>query len=153
MRFLELKIPPPLVGLLCALAMWGLARLSPAWPAPAGVREFATACLVAAGLLVDLLGLLGFRAQRTTINPLAPQRSTSLVTGGIYRLTRNPMYLGMAALLLAWATWLWTPAALLGPLVFILYITRFQIQPEERMLQRLFGDAYVEYASRVRRWL
>lgn len=153
MRFLELKIPPPLVGLLCALAMWWLARLAPGGAAAPFVRELATALLVAAGLAFDLLGLLGFRAQRTTISPLSPQRSSALVTGGVYRVTRNPMYVGMAALLLAWAAWLWTPLALLGPLAFVLYITRFQIQPEERMLQRLFGEAYTHYTRRVRRWL
>ncbi|ODU10711.1 MAG: protein-S-isoprenylcysteine methyltransferase [Rubrivivax sp. SCN 71-131] len=153
MDFLELKIPPPLVGALCALAMWGLAGLAPGWPDAPTLRALAAGALLAAGLAIDLLGLLGFRAQRTTINPLAPQRSSALVTGGIYRLTRNPMYLGMGALLLAWAVWLWAPLALLGPPAFVLYITRFQIRPEERVLQRLFGDAYTHYTRRVRRWL
>jgi len=72
---------------------------------------------------------------------------------GIYRFTRNPMYVGLALVLLGWAALLSSPWALLGPLVFVLYINRFQIAPEERVLSAKFGAAYTEYIARVRRWL
>ncbi len=105
------------------------------------------------GVACDLLGVLAFRASRTTVNPLKPERASALVTGGIYRVTRNPMYLGMTLLLLAWAIQLSALLPFLGPVVFVAYITRFQIEPEERTLRRVFGDGYTAYARQVRRWL
>ncbi len=153
MATLEHKIPPPLIGALVAGAMWWMSSLGGLPEVPTAVRYAVTALLIATGLTVDVLGLLAFRASRTTINPLRPERASALVTGGVYRITRNPMYVGMALLLLAWAVYLWAPWPLVGPVAFILYITRFQIRPEERALQRLFGDEFAVYAARVRRWL
>lgn len=153
MRFLELKIPPPLVGLLCALAMWGLARLAPGGAAAPFVRVLATALLVAAGLAFDLLGLLGFRAQRTTISPLSPQRSSALVTGGVYRVTRNPMYVGMAGLLVAHAAARGQWAALIPVAGFVAYIDRFQVAAEQNALRAKFGEDYAAYVHDVPRWL
>lgn len=117
------------------------------------VRHGVTAVLVATGLGFDVLGLLAFRAAHTTVNPLHPEKASALVSTGVYRITRNPMYVGMLCLLLAWAAFLAHPAALLGPLLFVLYITRFQIIPEERILQARFGEPYVEYMKQVRRWI
>jgi protein-S-isoprenylcysteine O-methyltransferase Ste14 len=150
---LELRVPPPVVGLLVAAAMWGLAPwgLPMAWPP--GLRMGAAVVLVALGLVLDMSGLVAFVRRHTTINPLRPANSSALVTGGVYRFTRNPMYLGMACLLSAWAVWLGSLAGFAGPLVFVLYITRFQIRPEERILGGLFGPAYTDYCARVRRWI
>lgn len=153
MNPLELKIPPPIAGLLVGLAMWALSLVGPSFGLLPGWRIAVVALLVLAGLVVDLLGLLAFLGARTTVNPLRPERSSALVTGGIYRITRNPMYLGMALLLTAWAVHLGALAAWAGPVAFVLYITRFQIQPEERVLTELFGDDYRAWCARVRRWL
>ena len=150
---LELRIPPPVVGLLLASAVGAWAwpgHVAPAWD---GLRGGLTGLLLAAGLACDVAGLLAFRAARTTVNPMAPQRSSALVTGGVYRLTRNPMYVGMVLLLSAWGVWLGTPVAVLAPVGFVAYITRFQILPEERVLADRFGRDYADYAARVRRWL
>jgi protein-S-isoprenylcysteine O-methyltransferase Ste14 len=153
MAWLERRIPPPLVGGLVAAAMWGIAETGPQFDYPASLRHAAVGLLAVAGAAFDLLGLLAFRALRTTINPLRPERSTALAVRGVYRVTRNPMYLGMAFLLLAWAVYLAALLPLAGPAVFVLYITRFQILPEERVLRGLFGESYAAYAARVRRWL
>jgi protein-S-isoprenylcysteine O-methyltransferase Ste14 len=151
--FLEHRIPPPLVGLLCAGAMGYAAAHTPSIDAPRlGLLAVALA-LGACGAAVMLAGVLSFRRARTTINPLMPDTATALVTSGIYRYTRNPMYLGMLLLLLAWAVYLSSPAALLGVVAFWLYIGRFQIRPEERALTALFGSAFTDYMGRVRRWL
>ncbi len=150
---LELKLPPPLVALLLGLLAWWLAPLGPAmhWP-PAGRLGLAGG-LALAGLSLDLSGVLSFVRRHTTISPLSPRKSTALVTHGVYRFTRNPMYLGMACLLSAWAVWLSALLPWLAPVLFVLYITRFQIRPEERVLTRLFGASYTDYTRRVRRWL
>jgi len=154
LRFLELRVPPPLVGIVIAGAMWLMpASRSPLLPLPASVRLSAAVILAVAGVATALSGVVSFRRARTTVNPLTPETSTALVSTGIYRITRNPMYLGMLAVLLAWAIYLSSAWALLGPLAFALYITRFQIIPEERALQSLFGAAFIEYTHRIRRWL
>jgi protein-S-isoprenylcysteine O-methyltransferase Ste14 len=153
MRWLELKIPPPVVALLLGTAMWWLAPLGPATPWPEAMRIGLAVPLALLGLSLDFSGLVAFVRRHTTINPLSPRKSTALVTSGVYRWTRNPMYLGLACLLTAWAVWLgaWFPFA--GPVLFVLYITRFQIRPEERVLSQLFGSAYTDYTRRVRRWI
>lgn len=132
------------------------------WAAADAGLEFALApqtkyvivvLLIAAGATFDFLGLIAFHKSRTTINPLRPERTSALVTGGIYRITRNPMYVGMTLFLLAWAVYLSALLPFAGVPVFMWYITRFQIQPEERVLQGIFGDEFLNYAARVRRWL
>ena len=152
MKALELRIPPPVVGLLVAAAMWGIAR---ALPAVLAVRDpaFAAAVVALIGLAFDLAGIVSFYRAKTTINPLRPHKTSSLVSTGVYRVTRNPMYVGLLFLLIAWAIYLSSAWALLGPLAFVLYMNRFQIGPEEKVLGVLFGDEYEEYRRKVRRWL
>jgi len=176
MTSLEHKIPPPVVGALVAGAMWWMSSSGTLPAVPTGFRYAAVALLVIAGLTIDVLGLLAFRASRTTINPLKPERASALVTGGVYRLTRNPMYVGMEHCgpsigdlagdggghpttfgqrleALHFFDIGLAPWPFVGPVIFILYITRFQIRPEERVLQRIFGDEFARYVARVRRWL
>jgi protein-S-isoprenylcysteine O-methyltransferase Ste14 len=157
MSKLELKIPPPVVAAFTAGAMWIAARWIGLSGLFAGVppdwRIGAALFIALIGLGFDLTGVLGFIRAKTTVNPLKPERSAALVTGGIYRITRNPMYVGMALILLAWAIYLGSGTALVGPLAFALYITRFQIQPEERVLAGRFGSEFESYCARVRRWL
>lgn len=152
MRWLEHKIPPPLVGLLLAL---GMVALSPDWHwrDVGALRAALAALLLLAGAALDLLGLLAFRRVRTTVNPLRPARATQLVATGVYRFSRNPMYLGMALLLSGGALLLGTLAGALGPVLFVAYITRFQILPEERVMAAKFGDEFTRFCTQVRRWL
>lgn len=149
-RYLETRIPPPIVAALTGAAMWGLSTGSPTLPA--SVRIVAALAIASVGGLVAMGAGIGFRQAKTTVNPLKPQAASSLVTTGIYRHTRNPMYLGLLLLVVAWAVLLSSPAALLGPIAFVAYIGRFQIVPEERVLSALFGTEYAAYQSRVRRW-
>jgi protein-S-isoprenylcysteine O-methyltransferase Ste14 len=97
--------------------------------------------------------VVAFRRAGTTVNPMKPESSSSLVVSGIYAFTRNPMYLGFLFALLAWAIYLSHPAAFLVLPLFVWYMNRFQIEPEERALASLFGEAFTTYAARVRRWL
>lgn len=152
MQWLEHKIPPPVVGLLCALGMWA-ANPVPEWAATGPLRWALALGLVAVGLGFDLLGLLAFRRAQTTVNPLHPDKASALVASGIYRITRNPMYAGMALLLSGGAVLLGTVGAWLGPLAFVAFITRFQILPEERFMAAKFGDDYTRFCQQVRRWL
>ena len=156
MSVLELKIPPPLVAAAVAGGMYAAASLLPqvlALELPQGTRLGVALALAGAGACFDVAGLVAFRKARTTVNPLTPSKSAAVVTTGVYRLTRNPMYLGLALILLGLAVYLASVWALLGPLVFAAYITRFQIVPEERVLTARFGAAFSTYCARVRRWL
>jgi protein-S-isoprenylcysteine O-methyltransferase Ste14 len=150
---LEHRVPPPVVGLSIAVAMWLLRDVPPVFVVAAWLRESLALVLLAAGVAFDAAGLLAFLRRRTTINPLRPQNASALVTAGVYRFTRNPMYVGMALMLTAWAVHLSALWPFLGPVAFILYMNRFQIAPEERVLRQLFGEAWAAYAARVRRWL
>jgi len=153
MQALELKIPPPVVALLIAAAMWGISLTSPSIEVPAFIRIVAAVTIALAGGGVSLSGVISFRRARTTVNPMKPETTSSLVTAGIYRFTRNPMYVGLLFVLVAWAVFLSSAWALVGPMVFMLYTNRFQIIPEERALAALFGAEFDAYTARVRRWL
>ena len=153
MRSLELRIPPPVVGLLVAAGMWAGAHLPPLLRLPELARLLVAVALGATGIAIALGGVVSFRRAKTTVNPLKPETSAALVSTGVYSFTRNPMYLGMVLVLFAWAVYLSSIWSLVGPVLFALYITRFQIVPEERALDRLFGATFAEYKKRVRRWL
>lgn len=153
MRWLELKVPPVLLFGAVAAAMYGLARALSAWTVALPGRAVAAVALAAAGLAIGLAGVAAFRRNRTTVNPHTPDRSSSVVTEGVYRWTRNPMYLGLLCGLLAWAIYLANPSAVLGLPAFVAWMNRFQIGPEERVLAVKFGPAYASYRDRVRRWL
>lgn len=109
--------------------------------------------LAGSGAAFCLAGVAAFRQARTTVNPTTPATSSALVVSGIYRWTRNPMYLGFALLLLAFAVWLSKLSALLLVPVFMGYLQRFQIRPEEQALRARFGASFDAYCQRVRRWL
>ena len=153
MDALELKVPPPVVALVVALAMWAVSRSTFALEVDVALRIILAVVIALAGLASGAAGIAAFRRARTTLDPMKPQAASSLVTGGIYRVTRNPMYLGVLLVLVGWAVFLCAPWAFLGPLLFVAYMNRFQIGPEERALMARFGSGYAEYMSTVRRWL
>jgi protein-S-isoprenylcysteine O-methyltransferase Ste14 len=130
--------------------MWLTAQVTVPLTRPYPGRVWLAASLAALGIGVIFGGVRAFSAAKTTVNPLEPATTAAIVTGGIYRLTRNPMYLGM---LLGWAAFLPNAAAVVFPILFILFITRYHIRPEERTLQSKFGAAYETYLQSVRRWL
>jgi len=153
MDALELKVPPPVLTLCLALLMWFTSLLVPSVVVPFGVRLGVALALVVIGQSIGISGIVSFRRARTTINPVKPSAASSLVTSGVYRVTRNPMYLGLLVTLVAWAVFLSNLVALLAAPLFVLYINRFQINPEERVLSSLFGAEYAVYKEKVRRWL
>ncbi len=150
---LELRVPPVAVAAVAALCMWMLARWTPGLQWGDSWRLGTAVLLLTAGVLVAVAGVLEFRRARTTVNPTTPQAASSMVRSGIYRHTRNPMYLGMLLVLVAWAVWLASLAACAVLPAFLLYINRFQIEPEERILAGLFAADFDAYRRSVRRWL
>jgi protein-S-isoprenylcysteine O-methyltransferase Ste14 len=153
MRTLELKIPPPLVALVIAVQMWLLSLLAPALGFTIPAHTLVVIIFAAAGIAFSIAGVATFARAKTTVNPTTPEASSSLVNWGVYSLTRNPMYLGLLLVLTAWAIFLANPLPFLFLPLYMLYINRFQIQPEERALTSLFGREFTAYQSRVRRWI
>lgn len=150
---LENKVPPPLVAVIFGAAMWGASHYL------AGIEvgkswQIIIAVLVALiGAVFCVAGVVSFRRARTTVNPLKPDTTSSLVTSGIYQFTRNPMYVGFALFLVAWAIYLASPLTLFGAIGFVVYLNRFQIAPEERALAAIFGVKFEHYKQSVSRWI
>ena len=153
MDWIETKVPPPVVALVCAGAMWAAARVTPAVSVAQGALDAVGSGVVVAGIAVELAGIFEFWRSRTSPNPLEPCHASTLVTGGVYRYTRNPMYVGDAAILVGWAIHLGSLVALAGVVAFVAYIDRFQIPAEERALGDLFGSVYDGFRAQTRRWL
>lgn len=153
MSALELRIPPVVLVLLTAVVMAALAPAFPSYsfPFPAGA-PFAAALAVAGGVIA-LLGVWEFRRAGTTVDPRVPEQSASLVVRGVYRFSRNPMYLGFLLVLCAWGVFLGNVLALAMLPVFVAYMNRFQIGPEERHMREKFPQPYAAYVARVRRWI
>lgn len=105
------------------------------------------------GVLALFSGIISFRIKGTTVDPLNPEKASSLVQSGIYKYTRNPMYLGMALVLLGGIVRIGNPIGLLAIMFFIWYITKFQIKPEEAALKKIFGAEYEKFCNKVRRWV
>ena len=150
---LELKMSPVMMTIALALLMWFVAGRTQGFSMPAAPRISAILILFAAGAAIGLAGIWSFRKARTTVNPWRPHASSTLVVSGIYRYTRNPMYLALMLGLAGWGLWLANLWALLLGFVFVPYMNRFQIRPEERALERQFGQSFQDYCRRVRRWL
>lgn len=153
MKALTLKIPPLLLVLLFGLFMWFTARQAWLYNIDSPWRLLPALILAVAGPVFILAGVVAFRRAATTIHPMKPENTTSLVQHAIFRFSRNPMYLGFFMLLMAWGLWLSNVVGLLVGLLFIPCMNRLQIQPEEAALAERFGDEFTEYCRHVRRWL
>ncbi len=133
--------------------MWGINRWFDAGRITFSLQAPVAGAFLAAGVVLMAAAVASFVAARTTINPLKPSRASRLVTGGVFRFSRNPIYLGDLLILAAVAVWLGQIGNVALLAVFVWYIDRFQIRPEERALSTLFGAEYAAYCARVRRWL
>lgn len=150
---LELKVPPVVAVILFAVVMAGVARLLPVLSFVLPGRLGLAIALTLAGIAMSLVGILAFRRHQTTLNPLNPGAATAIVTTGVYRFTRNPMYVGFVLILAGWAAFLAHMGAVLGVPLCMAYLTQFQIKPEERILLDKFGGSFEDYRARVRRWI
>ena len=141
-------VPPPVIFIGCALMMAYLPN-----PYPFEINVLAVYLIVSVSSVIAFFSLWQFYKSKANINPIHLEKSDVFVANGIYRFSRNPMYLSLLLMLIAWALWLGNTLAWLGVIVFILVINRFQIAREEAYLESKFGDEYRRYKQKVRRWL
>lgn len=151
MKKLELKIPPLIVTLVFGVIIWAAPVLFEF--GGNGIFVFLSIFLFLVGTLVSILGVIEFREVKTTVNPMSPKDSNHLVVKGIYKYTRNPMYLGFLLWLLSFSVLLRNPISLTVIVLFVIYMNMFQIRPEENVLEEKFGKEYLKYKENVRRWL
>ena len=150
---LKTRIPPPIVMLILAALMWGISQVSINIEITSSIRMLSLLTLTLLGMFVCISGVVSFKLAKTTTNPLRPDAVSSLVVTGIYKYSRNPMYLGFAIFLLAWSVYLASILSIVGVVVFVCYMNQFQIMPEEAALNKAFGNEFEQYKSKVRRWL
>lgn len=150
---LKLKVPPPLYFLFIIGLMWLLDRYFPVFVFNSLRWDILVFILVSLGIILDAFAVIHFFKEQTTINPFKPKNTNKLVITGLYHFTRNPMYLGLLSLLVAWSIWLGSLSALIFIPIFIKLITVQQIMPEEQILEQKFGQQYRDYLSSVRRWI
>lgn len=151
---MHLRIPPPIVALIGILLIFLSKDYILILYLHPYLQNTLSILFLVVGFVIILLATKEFKKSNTTVNPMKPETSTSLVTSGIFKYTRNPMYLGLSSILLASCFYF---SSFLGIIVyvpfFILYITVFQIIPEEEVMKSLFDDEYLDYCSKVRRWI
>lgn len=150
---LELKVPPVIQMAISAGLMWILATLLPALSIEFFASSLIALVLASIGVVFAILGVLAFRSAGTTVDPRIPDQSSSLVTKGVYRISRNPMYVGFLLILVGWGVFLSNFTSFLLLPLFVMYMNRFQITPEERYMREKFGHEYRQYAAAVRRWI
>lgn len=153
MKGLELKIPPPVYALLIATLMWFLNQSVPLIRMLESPANRIGLVIIVLAILVDSSSVYLFFKKRTTINPLKPNNTQGLVTSGLYRYSRNPMYVGLLLILFGFALWLGSITPLIALPLFYWLITNMQIKPEEVILEAKFGQEYLDYKKSVRRWL
>jgi len=150
----SLRIPPPLQGLFWGFCMWGLAKLANGFNFAFPGQSYLAFAIIGMGLAIEITAVLAFFKAHTTVNPVHIEKASQLVTGGLYRFTRNPMYLGVSLLLTGWGLWLGNPLSLIvGVAGFVLVMNAIQIKPEEAALRKIFGQDYINYTKSVRRWI
>lgn len=153
MKSLEMKIPPALFMAAIALLIWLTPAIAPQLSFSHPWSSAIMWLFAIPGVLFTFSGIAAFRRERTTVDPTRPERASSLVVTGVYRYSRNPMYLGFLLVLTGWAIHIGNLLAFAALPFFVAYLTRFQIIPEERALLSRFGDDYRSYLGSVRRWL
>ena len=145
------KVPPPIVTFICGLTIYFSKSFFNEFFSYS--NNIISLFLLILGLLVFLSAVKSFRRQKTTVNPLEPRQASSLVTSGIFKFSRNPMYLGMLIILLSLSCKFNLIGGMIISLFFYIFITKFQIIPEEAAMNELFGNEFIDYSNKTRRWI
>ena len=148
---MKTKIPPPIIALICIVINYLSTYLIN--PIKFPNIEIIGGLILLLGVATAVLATLLFKKDKTTVNPRNPEKTTTLVTKGIFSITRNPMYLGLffsiSSTILFFGSWF----GIIILMFFVWYINKFQIIPEEEAMEKLFGGKYSEYRQKVRRWI
>ena len=153
MKFLELKVPPVALFILVLVASYSSAQQLSTGAIGMPFKFIILGVGIALSGVIGLAGIWEFRKQKTTVNPIKVETASTVVDSGIFGYTRNPMYLGLLILLFCFGYFFQNIFSVLLSFAFVIYMNQFQIKPEERALEQLFGAEYVDYKHKVRRWI
>jgi len=153
MKFLELKVPPLALFILVLVASYFSAQQLSAGTIGMPFKLIVLGVGIVLSGVIGLAGVWEFRKQKTTVNPIKVETASTVVDSGIFGYTRNPMYLGLFILLFCFGYFFQNIFSVLLSFAFVIYMNQFQIKPEERALEQLFGAEYVDYKQKVRRWM
>ena len=145
------KIPPPIITLICGLGIYFSRPLFPKYNYIS--IDIIAASFLLLGIIILITAVLSFKRQSTTISPLQPEKASYLVVSGIFKYSRNPMYLGMLFILISLSIRYNIIGGIIAISIFIFLITKFQIKPEEVQMEKLFGEKYAQYKKRTRMWI
>lgn len=145
------KIPPPVIALICGLVIYFSRALFPKYVFT--LTNFISILFLVLGLLMLTTAVLSFKKYQTTVNPLRPEKASQLVTSGIFKFSRNPMYFAMLLVLLSITVKFNILGGAAMSVAFVLFITTFQIIPEELAMKKLFGGEFDLYQKSTRRWI
>ena len=148
---MKTKIPPPIIALICIILNYLSTYIIN--PIKFPNTEIISGFIFLVGLLTAIFAILLFKKYKTTVNPIDPEETTTLVTTGIFSITRNPMYLGLFFLISSTVLFFGSWLGIIILVIFVWYINKFQIIPEEQAMEKLFGNKYNEYRKNVRRWI
>lgn len=149
---MKLKIPPAIIFLFFGGFMYGLAYFLPVGGFDFFGKRYIIKVLLFVAIVIAIWSIAQFLISKTTIDPVTPSKVSKLVTGGLYKYSRNPMYLALLLILLGWCLWLGNAFNLILAALFVKYMNVFQIIPEEEILIQIFGKEYRQYCTKVRRW-
>lgn len=149
---LELKIIPPVQLIISAVLMISLASYFPQYHFDLTIRLPIVILIILVASIIGVLALYDFHKHKTTFHPHTPEKTSKVVNTGVFAYSRNPMYISLALTLIALGLYLQNYSSFTIVPLFIWYITRFQIIPEERVLDKIFPDDYQAYCQKVRRW-
>jgi protein-S-isoprenylcysteine O-methyltransferase Ste14 len=150
---LALKVPPPVQALVCGILMWVIDRQLPGGQLESAIQLPMAILFAVSAVVLVVFSMLAFRRASTTVDPFHPEEASQLVVDGFFGYSRNPMYVSLLLVLIGWAIWLGNVYNVAVLVLFVTYITFFQIIPEEEAMRSLFGETYEHYCSRVRRWI
>ncbi|MCB1984174.1 MAG: isoprenylcysteine carboxylmethyltransferase family protein, partial [Nitrosomonas sp.] len=131
---LTLLIPPALLLIVFATMMWLIGVFFPFLSLNQERQLWVPLLIIMAGIFLIIMSSITFVRLKTTLNPMKPESSSTLIKTGLYRYSRNPIYLGLAVILFGWGVYLSNILTLLFLVGFVLYLNRFQIEPEEKSL-------------------
>ena len=150
---MKLKVPPVIVFVVSAVLLRLIQSITSDFHLTIPFGQYIALFTLSAGIAIALAGVIEFSKHKTTVDPTKPGKASSMVTSGIYRYTRNPMYLGMVVVLFGGVIYYGNPFTILALLFLVWYLTQFQIKPEEEILKENFGKPYTDYMKRVGRWV
>jgi len=145
---LDTKIPPPIVTIIILLIIY-LFDLNE-YNLNTDIISIITLFI---GLIFIISAVIQFINRKTTVNPTKPHKTSTLVITGTYKITRNPMYLGMLLIIISFALYNASIISIILIPLFIFYINKFQIEPEEFEMRKKFGKEYEDYCKKVDRWI